>query len=81
VAGGCLLAVPVLLYFYYNPVRFSGELAQMMKNYGFEPILPVSFDMSLFVDHGLIVLVLFFVSALYTLGTIRKLEVIQAIRN
>ncbi|MDA3881808.1 MAG: FtsX-like permease family protein [Bacteroidales bacterium] len=81
VVGGCISALPVLLYFYYNPVRFSGELAQMMKNYGFEPILPVSFDMSLFVDHGLIVLVLFFVSALYTLGTIRKLEVIQAIRN
>jgi putative ABC transport system permease protein len=37
-----MLSIPIVLYFYYNPIPLSGEMAETMAEYGFEPVLPFS---------------------------------------
>ena len=78
---GILAAIPVLVYYVYNPIQFTGEMAAMIEEFGMEAIMPVSFNLQLFIDHGILVFVLFAVSTLYTIAKIRKLDVISAIRN
>ena len=39
ILGGMLLATPFVIYGYYHPIRFSGEIAKMYEDYGFEPLM------------------------------------------
>ncbi len=36
---GVLSSVPAIIYGYYNPIRFSGNIAKMYENQGFEPVM------------------------------------------
>ena len=45
---GMLLATPILIYFYFNPIQLTGDTATLMLEAGMEPILPLAFAESLF---------------------------------
>ncbi len=39
---GLVIITPVLIYFYFNPIQLTGEIAAMMEEMGFEAIIPFS---------------------------------------
>jgi ABC-type lipoprotein release transport system permease subunit len=80
-ALGILLASPIIIYFYLNPIRLSGETAQMMLEMGYEPIMPVALDATLYINQVLIVLVLLAICMVYPVIRLVKLKVVQGLKG
>lgn len=79
--GGMLATVPILLYGHYNPVKFSGDMARMFEDMGFVAEMPMALFHSYFYTQALIVLVMILVACLVPISSIKKLNVIKALRG
>jgi len=79
--SGILLSIPVVLYFKYNPIRFSGDMASSLEKFGFEPIFPATFEAHIFLTQALYVFILTAVLAIYPMVKIRKLQPVEAMRG
>jgi ABC-type lipoprotein release transport system permease subunit len=78
---GWLLTTGILLYFVQNPIQLTGDLAESIMDYGWEPILPVSLDPGMFLSQGLIVFFLAVGISLYPMAKIARLKIIEASRS
>ncbi|MCX8105895.1 MAG: FtsX-like permease family protein [Ignavibacterium album] len=78
--SGIVISIPMIIYFHNNPVRFSGELAEISLKFGVEPIIPVSNDFGIIIAQTSVVLLIALLSSLYAVNYIRKLKPIEAIR-
>ena len=80
VLTGTLIAAPVLVVLYYNPIRLSGEAAEVMLEFGFEPLLPFSLDPAIFISQTLAVLAIALISTSYPMLVVRRLDPVSAMR-
>jgi len=80
VLSGTAIAAPVLVALYYNPIRLTGEAAQVMLEFGFEPLLPFSMDPTIFISQTLAVLIIALVSTSYPVLVLRRLDPVTAMR-
>ncbi len=78
---GMLLTAPLMLALERHPIVLQGQAAQAMRGYGFEPILPFSFQGSLFLSQTAAVLALALVAAAVPLLRIRGLDPVTAMRR
>ncbi len=81
VALGLLISLPVLTYLYFNPIQMTGDSAQMMLEYGFEPILPVLIEPSLIVNQIIAVLVLLLICLIYPMIRIFRLNLADSLKG
>jgi len=81
VVAGIIVSIPILYYFYENPIPLTGEMAELMLKFGLDPIVPFRFAPNIFVDQFLTVIFIAMISALYPLSFIRKLNPVKAIRK
>jgi ABC-type lipoprotein release transport system permease subunit len=81
VAAGVIISIPLLYYFYKNPIELTGEMAEMILSYGLEPILPFRFAPNIFIDQFLTVFVIAIISVSYPLLYIRRLKPVEAMRK
>lgn len=79
--AGIAVAIPIVLYFRANPIRFSGDYATMLEQYGFEPIFPAQFDWTIFGTQALLVFIVTALLALYPVWRIRRLRPVEAMRS
>jgi len=77
IIAGIAVAIPIVTYFVYNPIRLSGAMADTVEDYGFEPLLPFSSSPEIFYSQALIVLLLTFVIGMYPVYKAYKLKVIN----
>lgn len=77
---GLLVSIPLVNYYHKNPIKLTGEIAEISLKFGVEPILPFSIDAGIFIAQTSIVLLIALFSSLYPLNFIRKLRPIQAMR-
>lgn len=78
--AGIAAGIPLVWYFKVNPLRFTGEYAGMMEQYGFEPIFPATLQPGIFIAQALVVFVITSVLALYPAWKIRNLKPMEAMR-
>jgi putative ABC transport system permease protein len=79
---GIFGAYPVIGYFFLNPIRFGGEEAgKMMEEYGMEPILQPSLDVSIFIKQAAIVAIVASIIAIYPFISVLRLSAIKAMRS
>lgn len=78
---GIVISYPILLYFYYHPIRLTGELAEAMLAFGIEPIMPFSIAPGIFIAQFWTVLLIALLSAWYPFRYVQKLKAVEAIRN
>lgn len=78
--AGMIAAIPVVFWFYKNPIQLTGDMAQTMLDYGFEPIMPFSTDPGIFVSQAEIVLIMSLVIGLYPIYKVFKLNIME-VRN
>jgi len=78
---GTMISLPLLTYAYYNPIRLTGEAAQAMEQFGFEPLLPFSLAPSLFVSQIVVILAIALVCTAYPVLVIRRLEPVSAMHT
>ncbi|MFC1233879.1 ABC transporter permease [Vibrio sp. F74] len=78
---GLLGSFPVLTYLYFNPIEITGESAQLMRDSGFEPVMPVLLAPYLFINQILSVLTILVLSLIYPMLRILKLELVSALKG
>ena len=81
VLTGAVISIPILLYFRANPIPLTGESAEAILAFGFEPILPFAIYPGMFFAQIWTVLAIAMVSALYPILFIRKLQPVEAMRG
>jgi len=81
VATGILGSLPLIGYLVRNPIRFTGEYAEMFEQYGFEPIMPARLEGYYFAGQSAIVMVIFALAIIYPVYTVLRLKEINALRS
>jgi ABC-type lipoprotein release transport system permease subunit len=80
IAGG-IVSLPIILYFVSNPIPLTGEYAEAILAWGFEPILPFAINPGMFFAQMWTVLAIALLSVLYPVNFIRKLKPVEAVRG
>lgn len=81
VAAGILISLPVMFYFYYNPIEFSGDAVEVMQDFNFEPVMPMSLEGNIFVFQGIAISILSLIAMSYPTIKILNLEVVKGLRT
>ena len=76
-----IIATPVIANFHYNPIYLTGTLAEGFEEFGLEPILPFDFNAGLFIEQIVAVFIMSVLVCIYPINKIRKLKIIDVIRN
>ncbi len=79
--GGMLASAPVIMYFYYHPVVFKGDLQKMMEDYGWDAVMPTAWFGPYFYWQAIVVCIMVMAATLYPIRKIGKLKVIEALRS
>ena len=82
---GCIAAVlagiPLVNYLHQHPIRFTGQMAKMYEDFGFEPVLPAMFSMEVIVTQTAIVSFIALLLALYPLLHVYRLNETEAMKR
>ena len=78
---GTFLAYGVANYFQVNPIVLTGDLADAMEKFEFEPIMPASTEPGIFVSQALIVFAICALIIIFPFFHIWKLEPVKAMRE
>jgi ABC-type lipoprotein release transport system permease subunit len=81
VAAGVVASLPLVFYGYIHPLRFTGEIASMYEDYGFEPIMPTMLPDSYYLWQIIVVLIILAVAIGFSIRKIFRLNVINAMRT
>ena len=77
---GILGSIPVISYFYTNPIKLSGDAAKTMIEMGIEPYMYFSWNPLVFYGQALVVFIMTLVISVYPVIKVYKLQVNQALR-
>ena len=75
------VAVAWLILKWMDPIALSGDAAQALIDFGFEPVLPMSFAADQFYTQGFFVFLIAIVVFLFPLIKVMRLNVLEAARN
>lgn len=78
VIAGFVLGLMVLLYFYFNPIELSGDMADLILDFGFEPILPMALSPEIFLWQGIIIFLITTIICLYPSFKIARMNILTA---
>jgi ABC-type lipoprotein release transport system permease subunit len=78
---GLLASVPLILYFYYDPIVLTGDLANMMEDWGWDAVMPTAWFGPYFYWQVVIVALMVVLATLYPLRKIGKLKEIEALKG
>lgn len=81
VVGGIAISLPVMIYFVYNPIQLSGAYVEVMEEFNFEPVMPMSMDPDIFVMQAIAILILSLIAMSYPTIKILKLNVVEGLRS
>ncbi len=81
VLGGIAISLPVMLYFYYNPIQMTGDWVEVMKDFNFEPVMPMSMEFDIFVMQAIAITILSLIAMSYPTIKIMKLNVVEGLRS
>lgn len=78
---GVLLSMPILIYLFLNPIYLSGDMAKVYENFGFEPIIPFSLEPGIFIEQGIVVLLIAMLLAIYPMIAIQSIKPVKALKE
>lgn len=78
---GIIASIPVLGYYYYHPIPFTGQAAEMMLEKGFDPVMFFSLDPLIFLKQALIVFLFTLAIGIYPVFNIWNLKITNALHN
>jgi len=80
IGSGIVMALPAIIYGYYHPIRFSGEIAKMYEDYGIEPVMPFLPVDWYFLWQSIIVAVIVFIAVIYPIRKIYKMQIVNSLK-
>jgi putative ABC transport system permease protein len=63
-----------------HPLRFTGQLARMYQDYGFDPVMPTMMPDSYYLWQTVVVLIILLIAITFSIRRIFKINVIEALR-
>ncbi|MFM2592042.1 FtsX-like permease family protein [Vibrio harveyi] len=78
---GLIVSAPVLGYFYFNPIEITGDAAKLMRESGFEPIVPVSLDPHLLLNQIVVVLLILLLCLLYPMVRMFRMPIAAGLKG
>ncbi len=81
VIAGIIISLPVMIYFVYNPIRFTGEALDAMKDFNFEPIMPMSMEPEIFMFQAISIAMISLIAMSYPTIKIMTLNVVNGLRS
>jgi len=81
VIAGILISLPVMIYYVYNPIEFTGEALDAMKDFNFEPVIPISMDPQIFLFQAISISIISLIAMSYPVIKIMKLDVVNGLRS
>ena len=81
VVVGLTVSTPLVTYFYFNPIYFTGDYARAFESFGYEAILPFSMDPVIFYNQAIVVLLISLLLGLYPMMYIKRLKIIKALKE
>ncbi len=80
-AFGLLASVPLIMYFYYDPILLKGDLANMMEDWGWDAIMPTAWFGPYFYWQAVVVALMVGLATIYPLRKINKLKEMEALKG
>lgn len=78
---GIMVSIPLVYYLSVNPLRFTGQMAEMYEGYGFEPVIPTIFSPSLMLEQTIIISCIAFLLSLYPIMKVFTLNEVEAMKK
>ncbi|PKD43787.1 ABC transporter permease [Rhodohalobacter barkolensis] len=78
VLSGFVFGSIVLLYFYFNPIEFTGDMAELMIDFGFEPIMVFSLSPKVFLLQGAAIFIITTFICLYPTLKIARMNILES---
>jgi ABC-type lipoprotein release transport system permease subunit len=78
---GFVVSLPVLITLHLNPIRLTGEMADMMEAYGWEPIIPFSVEHGFMIEQLLVVSLLVIIAGIIPVVSTSRLKLQKALRG
>lgn len=78
---GLMISYAFCLYFYYNPIPMSGDMATAYEQYGMEPFLYFSLQSSIFYSQMIVVFLVSLFISIFPVYNIYRLKITKAIRS
>lgn len=79
--AGLLASAPFIIYFHLNPIVLTGDLGNMMADWGWDPLMPAAWFGPYFYWQAAIVALMVLMATLYPLRKISRLKEIEALRS
>jgi ABC-type lipoprotein release transport system permease subunit len=80
VISGVIVSLPVVLWFNAHPLRFTGQMAHMWEDYGFEPVMPTLLPDSYYLWQTVVVLIILTIAVLFSIRKIFRINVIYSLK-
>ncbi|MBC8488289.1 MAG: FtsX-like permease family protein, partial [Bacteroidetes bacterium] len=77
---GIIGSIPVISYFFNNPIKLTGDAAQTMIDMGIEPYLYFSWNPPVFYNQALVVFLITIIIGIFPVYKALNLKVNQALR-
>ena len=81
VLAGVFISLPILTYYYHNPIYFTGASAEAIETFGMEPAYFFSLEPSLFYNQAWAIFLMVAILGFYPLYVIHKLKPVEAMRE
>ena len=81
VAAGVVASLPLVFWGHARPLRFTGEMAHMYEDYGFEAVMPMLLPDMYYMWQVVVVLLILAIAITFSIRKIFKLNVINAMRS
>ncbi len=78
---GFVIAIPLVYYFHETPIDLTGQMADDIEKYGFEPTVSTSMSLLIFLGQAIAVLSITLIFSLYSIFKIRSMNAIKAMRE
>ena len=80
ILAGIAGSLPLVAYFFINPIYVTGKVAETYSTMGFEPVIKFSMQPEIFFMPALTVFILFAIIFLYPVWHLKKLKTADALR-
>jgi ABC-type lipoprotein release transport system permease subunit len=77
---GIAMALPVIFFGYYHPIRFTGEMAKMYEDYGMEPVMPFMPVNWYFLWQSAVVAIIILIAVIYPVRKIFKMKIVSSLK-
>jgi ABC-type lipoprotein release transport system permease subunit len=77
VVAALVVALPIARWFNLHPIEMTGEMAEMYRQYGMDPLLPFSVNPGIFIEQVIVIFIIAVLAIMYPVNKINKLKIVS----